>query len=82
MENGLRTNGMGQVDLVMTPILGLGWKVGEDLVDRFVIRRLERRPSWVWKPVITFANPARSVANVMRLRTPWYRDRSVADPLR
>ena len=66
---------MGWVDLVITPIGGFGWILAEDALDRFVIRKLEQR--WKRKGVIRFMrvalNPARSFANVMRLKLPWYR---------
>jgi hypothetical protein len=33
----------GFVDLVGTPVLGIGWMIGEDLTDRYIIMRLENR---------------------------------------
>ena len=33
--------GVGQVNLVMTPVGGFGWMLGEDLLDRYVARRVE-----------------------------------------
>jgi hypothetical protein len=66
---------MGFVDLVVTPIGGFGWIVAEDAIDRFVIRSLEKK--WKRKGLIRFIrvalNPARSFANVMGLKLPWYR---------
>ena len=66
---------MGLVDLVITPVGGLGWIVAEDAIDRFVIRHFEKK--WKRKGLIRFVrvalNPARSFANVMRLKLPWYR---------
>jgi hypothetical protein len=66
---------MGFVDLVITPVGGFGWIVAEDALDHFVIRKLEQK--WKRKGLIRFIrvalNPARSFANVMRLKLPWYR---------
>lgn len=66
---------MGVVDLIITPIGGLGWMIGEDFLDRFVIKRIEKRSQS--KARIRFfrvlLNPTRSVANLLRFRPPWYR---------
>ena len=47
----------------------------EDAVDRFVVRKLEKKLQR--KGLIRFLrvalNPARSFANVMHLKLPWYR---------
>src|ERR1043165_2159822 len=32
--------GVGQVNLVITPVGGFGWMLGEDLLDRYVARRV------------------------------------------
>jgi hypothetical protein len=69
------SNGTGAVDFVMTPIAGTVWSVGEDLIDRQIIWRLEghtnNRLALLGMSVL---NPNRSVANVMRGKAPWYRD--------
>ena len=81
---GLNPGTSGWVDFVMTPIGGLGWMVGEDAVDRFVIRRLEKK----WKRPAAMRifrmalNPTRSLANVFRLKLPWHRPgRPIKPPL-
>jgi hypothetical protein len=66
----------GYVDLVITPVAGLGWQVGEDALDKYLIMKIEDRTS---NPVIlmlvrSFLNPTRSFANMMRLRLPWNRE--------
>ena len=66
----------GAVDLVMTPLGGLGWQIGEDALDKYLIMRIE---GWTHNPMILtltrgFLNPTRSFANLMRLRVPWHRD--------
>ena len=64
------------VDLVITPTVGMGWLVGEDLADRYFMGYLERRTRN--RPLIiaarTFSNPSRSMANILRIKWPWYRD--------
>ena len=67
---------MGWVDLVTTPTAGTGWLVMEDLLDRFIVRRVEnkfsnRAPRAL---VRSFLNPTRSFANLMRFKYPWRRD--------
>jgi hypothetical protein len=69
-------DGMTYTDLVVTPVLGTGLLITEDLADRYVIRWLERRTASI--PLLGFTrtilNPARSMANVLRFKWPWYRD--------
>jgi hypothetical protein len=79
---GKKSGTMGFVDLVMTPVGGLGWMVGEDAVDRFVIRRLEKK--WKRPAAMRFyrmaLNPTRSLANVFRLKLPWHRPGRPVNP--
>ena len=67
---------MGYVDLVMTPIAGTGWLIGEDLLDKYLIRRLER---WIPNRNLTlafrsFLNPTRSFSNMLRGNWWWRRE--------
>ena len=65
------------VDLVVTPIGGFGWIVLEDYVDKILIRSIERHSSgnfYIKVVSRTFLNPSRSAANLLRFKTPWYRD--------
>jgi hypothetical protein len=72
---GKKRGTAGAVDLVMTPIGGFGWIVSEDAVDKHLIRKLEEgRSDALKRTVRIFFNPNRSVANVLRLKKPWYRD--------
>src|SRR5262245_31295874 len=68
---------MAWVDIVITPTVGTAWLVGEDMLDRFVIYKLENkfsnRPLRVL--IRSFLNPSRSMANILRFEYPWYRDR-------
>ena len=69
-------NKMAWVDIVVTPTMGAMWMVGEDTLDRYVIRRLEQKiDSEVSRAVIrVLLNPTRSLANVLRSEKPWKRD--------
>jgi hypothetical protein len=65
----------GAVDLVMTPVGGMGWIVAEDAVDKHLIMKLEDGSSDGMKRFVRIIfNPNRSVANVLRLKKPWWRD--------
>jgi hypothetical protein len=66
----------GVVDLVGTPLMGIGWMIGEDMLDRYLIKRIEHR---YHNPVVRavtrgMLNPSRSYANLMRFKVPWTRD--------
>lgn len=67
--------GMGYVDLVMTPTAGTGWMIVEEALDRYVVRHLETKNFIIKIFVRTLLNPMRAVANALRFREPWYRDR-------
>jgi hypothetical protein len=66
----------GLNDIVVTPTLGIAWMVGEDALDRYVVRRLESRFQNPY--ILLFArsalNPTRAYANILRFKVPWYRD--------
>ncbi len=66
----------GFVDHVITPIVGTGWMIAEDALDKYVIRKFEERVQVPELRVLVrgFLNPARSWANMMRLKAPWARD--------
>lgn len=73
---GLDRKSSGAVDLVVTPLGGMGVMLAEDAVDRFLIQRAERWSSnSVYRLMVrSFLNPNRSFANLMRMKVPWYRD--------
>lgn len=77
-DNHSVTNETGWVELVTTPVGGLGWTVAEDAIDEKVIRKLEDKSR---NPLLLltyqFLNPARGTANILRFRPPWYRDSRV-----
>ena len=66
----------GFTDHVITPSIGLAWMIGEDAIDRYVIRRFEDRVSnkWLRLSLRTGLNPARTFANLMDWKAPWHRD--------
>ncbi len=66
----------GAVDLVITPLAGFCWQVGEDVLDRYLITKIESRTT---NPVAlmlarSVLNPTRAFANLMRFRVPWTRE--------
>ena len=67
---------MAYVDLVVTPVVGTSWLIGEDLLDRYFIRRYETRLPNRTTVIIfrSILNPTRGFANEFRLKWPWYRD--------
>lgn len=65
----------GFVDHVVTPTVGLIWSTGEDAIDDSLVRYIEEHTSnRVFKIFArTGLNPARSFANLMSRKYPWYR---------
>jgi hypothetical protein len=65
----------GFVDHVVTPSVGLMWMIGEDALDRHVVRAVEDRVRnpWLRMGLRVALNPARSMANLMDMKVPWYR---------
>jgi hypothetical protein len=66
----------GFVDQVVTPAVGLGWMIGEDAADRYLVKRIEAHTSnkYVVATARGVLNPARSLANLMANRVPWHRE--------
>ena len=79
---GMNPATAGWVDHVMTPLGGLGIMVAEDLLDRFVISKMEARTnSKLVRLLLRVAlNPTRSTANVTGMRPASYRDRGSVGP--
>ena len=72
-SDGVFTNETGMQDFFITPIGGLAWNVGEDVIDRFFLRKLQHKPRIV-RFLASFTTPGRSAANLSRFRAPYYRD--------
>jgi hypothetical protein len=64
------------VDLVVTPVVGTGWLIGEDMLDRFLIKKIESRTTnrIIRLMFRTWLTPSKSFANMMRGQWMWHRD--------
>lgn len=73
--------GVGQIDIVMTPIGGFGWMVGEDWMDKNIARRVEGATSnrFLIDTVRCTFNPIRAGANILHGNKPWFRFRDTDD---
>lgn len=70
----------GFVDHVITPNGGILWVVGEDMVDKYVVRRIEDSTHNLGLRIGAriVLNPVQSFANFMNLEYPWYRENRAA----
>lgn len=74
-DHGVLTNETGWVELVTTPVGGLGWTIAEDYLDKHVVTKLESKShNPMMLTLDNFLTPARGFANILRFRPPWYRD--------
>ncbi len=73
--------GVGKVNLVMTPVGGLGWELAEDWMDKAIVRRVEHntRNRFAVDTVRCVFNPIRGAANILHGNRPWFRARDVGD---
>ena len=72
---GKKSPTMAAVDLVVTPVGGLTWMLIEDYVDQRFISHWEQGTSVNKARFLRVAfNPGRSIANLLRLKRPSYRD--------
>lgn len=73
-------------DIVVTPTVGTAMLVSEDAIDRFITKRIERGTDNFYVLILArmLLSPTRTVANLFRFKTPWYRDRprAVENPAR
>jgi hypothetical protein len=67
--------GVGQIDIVMTPLGGAGWLIGEDFLDSKVVRRVEgaTQNRFLIDSARCALNPIRGAANILHGKHPWYR---------
>jgi len=67
--------GVGQIDIVMTPLGGTGWLIGEDFLDEKVVRRIEEstQNQFLIDTARVSLNPIRAGANMLHGQHPWYR---------
>lgn len=70
-------SGVGQIDLVMTPVGGFLWMLTEDLLDKNIARRVEgqTRNHFLIDFTRCALNPIRGGASILHGRAPWYRAR-------
>jgi hypothetical protein len=74
-DRGITTNETGWVELVTTPVGGLGWTIAEDYLDKHAVRSLEEKSrNPLLLTMYQIITPARGFANILRFRPPWYRD--------
>jgi hypothetical protein len=74
-RDGVWTNETGMQDFFITPIGGLAWNVGEDVLDRYVLKRVRHATRNKWLLLASsMSTPGKSAANVARFRAPYYRD--------
>ncbi len=69
-------NRMGWVDIVVTPTAGTGALIGEDMIDKFILKKwLEKGNNRTRiKLFRTFLTPVQSFTNVLGGKVPWHRD--------
>lgn len=70
---------MAWVDLVLTPTAGTGLLIGEDAIDKYVLKNwLENKSNGKLTAKVriarTFLTPTISVGNLLRGKRPWKRD--------
>jgi hypothetical protein len=73
--------GVGQIDVVMTPVGGLGWLVGEDFLDKSITRRVEAatRNRFLIDVTRLGLDPIRAGTNMLHGKRPWYRPRDAGE---
>ncbi|CAN5203486.1 hypothetical protein BH20ACI1_BH20ACI1_24380 [soil metagenome] len=76
LNNSDGRNGMAWVDLIMTPVAGTGVLIGEDMIDRYILKNwLEKKLTSRTRIKVyrTFFNPLTSFVNVLGGKKPWKR---------
>lgn len=67
---------MAYVDIVITPTIGTAWIIGEDLLERYVLKKLDQSNKEILRNTLrTVLTPMRAGANLLRFKMPWYRDK-------
>jgi hypothetical protein len=71
-----KNGGMSYDEFVTEPVGGAAWILVEDLLDRYVVRRIEAKTQnrLLIDVSRSLLNPARSFANVFRFKPIWFRD--------
>ncbi len=65
-------------DIIVTPTAGTLMLIGEDALDRFITRRIERNTNNFYVKIFArmLLSPVRNFSNLVRFKSPWYRDRA------
>jgi hypothetical protein len=68
------TNNTGWVDFIVTPLVGTGWIILEDAIERELVDRIAQgSQAWKYKWIRFCLSPGHTLANVLAFHTPWYR---------
>ncbi len=74
---------MAWSEFVVDPVGGTGWMLAEDLLDHYLVRRIENaRPKKIFVYLTrSFLAPSRSYANILRFKRPWERETRPIDQI-
>ncbi len=66
------TNNTGWTDFIITPVVGLGWILGEDAIDRYIVTPVARDHRILGGRILRSAlEPSRSMAALFAGKFPW-----------
>jgi len=66
------TNNTGWTDFIVTPVVGLGWVIGEDAIDRYIVTPIAREHRIFGGRILRSAlEPSRSMAALFAGKFPW-----------
>jgi len=69
---------MAYVDLVITPVIGTGVLIGEDAIDKYILKnwveKNARKTTVKIRILRSILTPTTSIANMLRGKVPWKRD--------
>ena len=72
---GRSTNETGFQDFVDTPIVGFGWNIAEDAMDRYVMPHIWKRThNKLLLSLLLPLTPCKAAANILRYKPIYYRD--------
>jgi hypothetical protein len=68
------TNNTGWVDFTVTPLIGTGWTILEDAIERQIVDRLAKGdPRFRYEVLRGALSPSHAMANMLSGKFPWYR---------
>ncbi len=66
------TNNTGWTDFIITPVVGLGWVLAEDTIDRYIVTPIAREHRiWGGRVLRSALEPSRSMAALLAGKFPW-----------